>query len=257
MRSGRPRKSPPAAAPHCPTAGPSGRASRCRVAKRLPDALAERRAEAVWRNAIPSILPWPGSKRNWRPSATTATRRCSWSWPTSCALPASTACRSAPAAAWPTRSSPTARASRRSTRSSTTCSSSASSTRHARDPPDIDLDFCSARRDEVLRYVRDHYGPEHVAMVCTISTMRPQSAVREVGQGVWADRRGDQPAGRDDAGPLASRPTAPRRAHDRRHPARDRGRRASGRSHRPPGGWSARPTTSAFTPAAWSSRPAR
>jgi DNA-directed DNA polymerase III PolC len=51
-----------------------------------------------------------------------------------------------------------------------------------RDPPDIDLDFCSARRDEVLRYVRDHYGADRVAMVCTISTMRPQSAVREVGK---------------------------------------------------------------------------
>jgi DNA polymerase III subunit alpha len=56
-----------------------------------------------------------------------------------------------------------------------------------RDPPDIDLDFCSARRDEVLRYVRDHYGPDHVAMVCTISTMRPQSAVREVGKAYGLD----------------------------------------------------------------------
>jgi DNA polymerase-3 subunit alpha len=47
------------------------------------------------------------------------------------------------------------------------------------DAPDIDLDLCSRRRDEVLAYVRDTYGPEHVAMVCTVSTMRPQSAVRE------------------------------------------------------------------------------
>ena len=47
-------------------------------------------------------------------------------------------------------------------------------------PPDIDLDFCSDRRDEVLHYVHKRYGPEHVALVCTISTMRPQSAVREV-----------------------------------------------------------------------------
>ena len=47
-------------------------------------------------------------------------------------------------------------------------------------PPDIDLDFCSDRRDEVLHYVHERYGPEHVALVCTISTMRPQSAVREV-----------------------------------------------------------------------------
>jgi DNA polymerase III subunit alpha len=46
-------------------------------------------------------------------------------------------------------------------------------------PPDIDLDFCSRRRDEVLAYVRETYGPEHVALVATISTMRPRSAVRE------------------------------------------------------------------------------
>jgi DNA polymerase III subunit alpha len=49
-------------------------------------------------------------------------------------------------------------------------------------PPDIDLDFCSRRRDEVLHYLRDTYGPEHVALVGTVSTMRPQSAVRETGK---------------------------------------------------------------------------
>ncbi len=49
-------------------------------------------------------------------------------------------------------------------------------------PPDIDLDFCSRRRDEVLRYVRDAYGPTHVALVGTVSTLRPQSAVRETGK---------------------------------------------------------------------------
>jgi DNA-directed DNA polymerase III PolC len=47
------------------------------------------------------------------------------------------------------------------------------------DTPDMDLDFCSRRRDEVLAYVRDTYGPEHVALVGTVSTMRPQAAVRE------------------------------------------------------------------------------
>jgi DNA-directed DNA polymerase III PolC len=49
-------------------------------------------------------------------------------------------------------------------------------------PPDIDLDFCSERRNEVLRYVRERYGAEHVALVCTISTLRLQSAAREVGR---------------------------------------------------------------------------
>jgi DNA polymerase III subunit alpha len=45
--------------------------------------------------------------------------------------------------------------------------------------PDIDLDFCSRRRDEVLHYVRRRYGPERVALVATISTMQPKSAVGE------------------------------------------------------------------------------
>ncbi len=57
-------------------------------------------------------------------------------------------------------------------------------------PPDIDLDFCSRRRDEVLAYVRSAYGADHVALVGTVSTMRPQSAVREVGKaaGLAAER---------------------------------------------------------------------
>ncbi|GAB4443819.1 MAG: DNA polymerase III subunit alpha [Anaerolineae bacterium] len=46
-------------------------------------------------------------------------------------------------------------------------------------PPDIDLDFCSRRRDKVLEYVRRTYGADRVALVATISTMRPKSAVRE------------------------------------------------------------------------------
>ena len=46
-------------------------------------------------------------------------------------------------------------------------------------PPDIDLDFCSRRRDRVLEYVRRTYGEERVALVATVSTLRPKSAVRE------------------------------------------------------------------------------
>ncbi|KAA3656291.1 MAG: DNA polymerase III subunit alpha, partial [Chloroflexi bacterium] len=45
--------------------------------------------------------------------------------------------------------------------------------------PDIDLDFCSRRRDEVLKYVRRTYGEDQVALVATISTLQPKSAVRE------------------------------------------------------------------------------
>jgi len=46
-------------------------------------------------------------------------------------------------------------------------------------PPDIDLDFCSLRRDEVLDYVRHTYGADRVALVATVSTMRPRSAIGE------------------------------------------------------------------------------
>ncbi len=48
--------------------------------------------------------------------------------------------------------------------------------------PDIDLDFCSRRRDDVLEYVRRTYGEEHVALVATVSTLRLRSAVRETGK---------------------------------------------------------------------------
>ncbi|HSD82441.1 MAG TPA: PHP domain-containing protein [Anaerolineae bacterium] len=50
------------------------------------------------------------------------------------------------------------------------------------DPPDIDLDLCSHRRDEVIAYVYRRYGADHVAMVCTYATLQPRSALREVGK---------------------------------------------------------------------------
>lgn len=48
--------------------------------------------------------------------------------------------------------------------------------------PDIDLDLCSRRRDEVLDYVRRKYGADRVALVSTMNTFQPRSAVREVGK---------------------------------------------------------------------------
>ena len=47
--------------------------------------------------------------------------------------------------------------------------------------PDVDIDFASSRREEVIQYVYDRYGPEHTGMVCNIVTYRARSAVREVG----------------------------------------------------------------------------
>jgi DNA polymerase-3 subunit alpha len=55
------------------------------------------------------------------------------------------------------------------------------------DPPDIDLDLCSRRRDEVLEYVRRTYGAEHVALIGAHNTMRPQSAAREAAKAYGLD----------------------------------------------------------------------
>ncbi len=55
------------------------------------------------------------------------------------------------------------------------------------DQPDIDLDFDSRRRDEVLDYVRRTYGEDRVALVCTVSLMRPRSAFRETAKALGLD----------------------------------------------------------------------
>jgi len=47
-----------------------------------------------------------------------------------------------------------------------------------RQMPDIDVDFDSARRDEVIDYIYRHFGKQHVAMVATVNTMTAKSAVR-------------------------------------------------------------------------------
>jgi len=48
------------------------------------------------------------------------------------------------------------------------------------DVPDIDIDFCWRRRDEVIDYVYRRHGTDRVAMVSTHSTLRARSAFRDV-----------------------------------------------------------------------------
>lgn len=48
------------------------------------------------------------------------------------------------------------------------------------DCPDIDIDICGARRDELLDYVYDRWGEEHVAMIGSFVTMHARLAVREI-----------------------------------------------------------------------------
>jgi DNA polymerase-3 subunit alpha len=47
-------------------------------------------------------------------------------------------------------------------------------------PPDIDTDLCSQRRDEVIQFVYQRFGPKRVGMVGTINRFRRRSALREV-----------------------------------------------------------------------------
>lgn len=48
--------------------------------------------------------------------------------------------------------------------------------------PDIDLDFADDRRAEVIDYVREKYGQEHVAQIITFGTLAPRAAVRDAGR---------------------------------------------------------------------------
>lgn len=48
--------------------------------------------------------------------------------------------------------------------------------------PDIDMDFADDRRGEVINYVRQKYGEDHVAGIITFGTMMSRAAVRDVGR---------------------------------------------------------------------------
>ncbi len=48
--------------------------------------------------------------------------------------------------------------------------------------PDIDIDFCYNRRDEVIRYVSEKYGSDHVSQIITFGTLAARAAVRDVGR---------------------------------------------------------------------------
>src|SRR5438034_984954 len=60
-------------------------------------------------------------------------------------------------------------------------------------PPDIDVDFCEARRGEVLEYVRQKYGQRRVAQIITFGKLKAKSVVRDVGRVMgWNYRDADR-----------------------------------------------------------------
>ncbi|MGB4438763.1 MAG: DNA polymerase III subunit alpha, partial [Sedimentibacter sp.] len=48
--------------------------------------------------------------------------------------------------------------------------------------PDIDVDFCYERREEVIEYVKQKYGSKRVAQIITFGTMAAKGAIRDVGR---------------------------------------------------------------------------
>ena len=49
-------------------------------------------------------------------------------------------------------------------------------------PPDFDIDFCQARRGEVISYVKNKYGADHVAQIITFGSLGAKSVIRDVGR---------------------------------------------------------------------------
>ncbi|MFH1603200.1 MAG: DNA polymerase III subunit alpha, partial [Pseudomonadota bacterium] len=48
--------------------------------------------------------------------------------------------------------------------------------------PDIDIDFCQNRREEVLRYVTEKYGEQNVGQIITFAQLKARSVIRDVGR---------------------------------------------------------------------------
>jgi DNA polymerase-3 subunit alpha len=48
--------------------------------------------------------------------------------------------------------------------------------------PDIDIDFCARRREEVIAYVMEKYGRDNVSQIITFGTMAAKAAIRDVGR---------------------------------------------------------------------------
>lgn len=48
--------------------------------------------------------------------------------------------------------------------------------------PDIDIDFCFEKRDQVIEYIINQYGADRVAQIITFGTMAARAAIRDVGR---------------------------------------------------------------------------
>lgn len=56
------------------------------------------------------------------------------------------------------------------------------------EPPDIDIDFCQERREEVIQYVKEKYGQDSVAQIGTFGTLAAKAALKDVGRVLGIDQ---------------------------------------------------------------------
>ena len=59
--------------------------------------------------------------------------------------------------------------------------------RERNEPPDIDVDFENARREEVIQYIYNKYGRGRAAIAATVITYRSRSVIRDVGKALELD----------------------------------------------------------------------
>src|SRR3546814_16184498 len=50
--------------------------------------------------------------------------------------------------------------------------------------PDFDIDFCETRRGEVIRYVQNKYGSDHVAQIITFGKLKARAGLKATGSGL-------------------------------------------------------------------------
>ncbi|MBQ1940326.1 MAG: DNA polymerase III subunit alpha, partial [Selenomonadaceae bacterium] len=68
--------------------------------------------------------------------------------------------------------------------------------------PDIGIDFCYVRREEVIEYVKRRYGDDHVSQIITFGTLKAKNAVRDVARALGMSyAEGDRVAKLIPAGP--------------------------------------------------------
>ncbi len=48
--------------------------------------------------------------------------------------------------------------------------------------PDFDVDFCQENRAKTIEYVKQHYGPDHVAQILALGQLQAKAVIRDVGR---------------------------------------------------------------------------